>query len=1097
MVIAIFLIAMAGITPVTAELTTVAEGGMVFVGEEGLTFTHAGTPVPAGTVLEWYAPGDTPEVASPAAIYSCQGQENEVISPATFQTRTGNWYCVNKTVSPAIVTKIINAQMPSIDVRAFNSETAEDMTNERVIKEDTYITFRLDSNLYQVIQSRPNYAPGDTTNIKVVVVDEEGSTYTALYNDDTAPTISPLTNLVPTTSQYYLPGTSSVTTTLTPNWALDRADYKAGVYTFYAQVNLNNAKDNMGTITGVTKSAVRTIEVGKDEVKIEANKDTVFRNNDFAVTITGCPNVNYVLWVKGSSSVAPETVPYIIPAQNSVTFSDATAGGYVFSGIAGGTTVAADVCTVPAPAGDYYAMVKLSSSGTRSIGFRTDETTKNQTYTIRTDLYKADAPFSPVYDTVKVKVEMGDVTLTASGDSSYYIGESIVLSGTNTDSDDTWLFMTGPNLKSKGAPLTDLQDGVVTGGTLDSNPAAGSWAPMNVETDDTWEYKWNTHCVDLDVGTYTIYAVTSPINKDDLGANDVIYATTSIVIKKPFVTAATSSTTVAKGDDLYITGNAEGDPTQGVAIWILGKNLVSYATETVEDNGAFSYEFSGNTDLAAEQYFVVVQHPMYNDQFDLTRQADNPTDGQSAVVRPILDADVNTTSGKLPPVFILEGTGSLQGSDAATALVNAMDSPDIDDTYYKLTFMIEEPWIQIDAIGDKYVSETFSITGTTNLAVGDNLIVEVISSSFNTTEKTQSSAFYGAGGTVLVTAGDKNGVNAWEFAVGQHTFTHDEYIVTVEGVEIAQTATQTFNVTGDAEPVEPVDIFKSFVEIDPAPGDLTPGERVTVHVIATLTGSGDNTFNPEDELEAYTGLEEPNWDYYILVNGRGIPRESTGQYVRLLGWDLSYPDTNEVKVDYTLVGLVPATTQTSDAVLFRLRQLDVNGNIPSDGELLIENRVIDPDFSVTSRLSTGWNLISTPICDPSIDTTGYLYETAYTYNATTTQYEAVLLKDMKPGEGYWVGAFEPANITFTGAPLEKYQKSLSNGWNLIGGLGIAMETTSINATPDALSGPLYQYNPDAYAYSRATILKPGQGYWASAAAPCTINVSITPPVAPA
>ena len=784
--IALVALAFVAVAPAAADLKAVAAGDIAFVGEEGLTFT--GTL--AGTTLEWFAPGDNPATASASATYVTQGAGLEVIDPATFQTRTGNWY---DSVTGAL---IINVQMPSMDVKVYNVANGEDMTNERVIKSGTSLVFRVDSNVYQVINQRLPALPGQGTGIKAVVVDSEGTTYTGLIENAAAGTVSTLTGLAPTNSQFYLPDSTGASGIAVPNWDLDSDQYKAGVYTFYSEINLNGLKDNLGTITGVTKSDVKTLEVGKDEVKIEANKDTVVRNNDFAVTITGRPNTDYVLWVKGTRSIAaPDTVPYIKPNQNNVAVASALAGAYVFSGLVGGTTVAADVCTVPAPAGDYYAMVTLSSSGTRTVGFGTDDTTKDQTYTLRTDLYQnpAGLPYSPTYDTVKIKVEKGDITITASGDSSYYIGEEIIISGTNTDSDNTWLFITGPNLKGKGAPITDPTDGVVTGGTLDSNPAAGSWASQNVETDDTWEYKWNTAGVNLDAGTYTIYAVTTPTNKDDLGANNAIYATASIVIKKPFVTATTSSATVAKGDDLYITGNAEGDPTPGIAVWILGKNFNDRSTETVEDNGAFEYKFTGTANLAAGQYFVVVQHPMYNDLFDLDVVANTPAAGQTSVYKPILDPFA------FNPIFIIEGTGSLQGSDAATALVNAMDSPDIDDTYYKLTFMVEEPWIMIDTIGDKMVGETFTITGTTNLAVGDNLIVEVTSSSFKPTEKTQSGAFSGASGTVLVTAGDKDGANVWEFAVDAASFTPDEYIVTVEGVEAAQTATQTFQVL-KAEP---------------------------------------------------------------------------------------------------------------------------------------------------------------------------------------------------------------------------------------------------------------------------------------------------------
>lgn len=138
------------------------------------------------------------------------------------------------------------------------------------------------------------------------------------------------------------------------------------------------------------------------------------------------------------------------------------------------------------------------------------------------------------------------------------------------------------------------------------------------------------------------------------------------------------------------------------------------------------------------------------------------------------------------------------------------------------------------------------------------------------------------------------------------------------------------------------DFVESVADVDPTSGDLAPGEQVIVHVIVKLTGSGENTFDTNDQLEAYTELEDPEWDYTVFVNSQGIPKQTNSRYVRLLGWDLAYPDTNEVTVDYALVGKVPSVTQTSDLTLYRLHQLDVNGNIPSGGELLIERTVINP-----------------------------------------------------------------------------------------------------------------------------------------------------------
>ena len=43
------------------------------------------------------------------------------------------------------------------------------------------------------------------------------------------------------------------------------------------------------------------------------------------------------------------------------------------------------------------------------------------------------------------------MTLTVGDNQSFYLGEEVTLSGTNTGSETTYLFVTGPNLPSGGA----------------------------------------------------------------------------------------------------------------------------------------------------------------------------------------------------------------------------------------------------------------------------------------------------------------------------------------------------------------------------------------------------------------------------------------------------------------------------------------------------------------------------------------------------------------------------------------------------------------------------------------------------------------------
>ena len=78
------------------------------------------------------------------------------------------------------------------------------------------------------------------------------------------------------------------------------------------------------------------------------------------------------------------------------------------------------------------------------------------------------------------------VTIAASGVQSYYLGEKVVFSGHNYDSDTTYLFITGPGISNGGGKLTSPQQDVVSG-----NP--GSFDVVKTQPDKTWEYTYYTY----------------------------------------------------------------------------------------------------------------------------------------------------------------------------------------------------------------------------------------------------------------------------------------------------------------------------------------------------------------------------------------------------------------------------------------------------------------------------------------------------------------------------------------------------------------------------------------------------------------------------
>jgi PGF-CTERM protein len=811
--VALAMFVLVAVMPVSATLSadgnyyvvapTVNAGAQVFIGEQGLDITNA---LAGATTIGWWA--------SAAQITSTPPSQTVVVSNPTdftvgdvFVGYTGNWY---NTVTFA---PVFNVQDPTLSANVWDFDQAQDVTSKSVPQGED-LGFKLSTNMYSVLNDpllrSPVYGQagsgaGTDGYINIRVKDESGATFTQLY--DGAGVLRSLSALNVSVSPYYW-GNSA-----TFNWSTGALNangqlaYPIGTYTVYAESKLNNMKNNYknGGVDYTTKTISQTVTISlvSNTVKIEANKDSVVRSKPFSVTVTGKPATTYHLWVKGTANLAgglDGQPPMVTAGQDGVTYvavcataadqrawAVATAGsalGYAYQNAGANRIVFDDVSHVLETGfGSLVAVnIKTNPSGTRTVEFSTTNWTKAQKYTIRVEQNFAGSFKS---DEVDVKVEKGAVTIVAAGDQSYFLGEEIRFSGTNTESYKTYLFIIGPNLNDNGARLTAPRSSVI-------NQQADTFVQADVAGDNTWSYKWGTATVPLDAGTYTVYAVSQPVDRAADHIGDAAYGTVSIIIKKPFVSATASQSTVAKGDRIYITGTAEGQPSPGVAIWVLGKNYAFYQTESVNSDSSFSYEIKqeDTKSLTSGQYFVVVQHPMANNQFDidLFPGGTGRLAGATAIyVRNEILGQTGTD------VFLINGPGSLQGSDAAEALVQAINDPNVDDTYTKLQFLIEEPTITIDPIGDRHVGDKFTITAKTNLAVDDEILMQVYSSSFKPTQKSQSGEFSGATGTIKVTKGD-SGLNMLSFDVDASTFKPDEYIVTADAVIQDATGTALFNV---------------------------------------------------------------------------------------------------------------------------------------------------------------------------------------------------------------------------------------------------------------------------------------------------------------
>ncbi len=91
-----------------------------------------------------------------------------------------------------------------------------------------------------------------------------------------------------------------------------------------------------------------------------------------------------------------------------------------------------------------------------------------------------------------------------------------------------------------------------------------------------------------------------------------------------------------------------------------------------------------------------------------------------------------------------------------------------------------------------YVGDRVTVRGTTILAAGDPLLVEVVSSSFGPTPKTSNQTFTGVSGVVHVIQGPPGGPNTWSFSFSTEGYNPDRYIVTVSGLTVNVEDSTTF-----------------------------------------------------------------------------------------------------------------------------------------------------------------------------------------------------------------------------------------------------------------------------------------------------------------
>jgi PKD repeat protein len=719
------------ITPVSAVTNVIPQGGDVFIGEQGLNVTAA---VGGYAQIAWFMQGTNPNTDVPNAIYTIGDPSSFYVASSNFLTKTGTWYRWNG----ANQGQAFNVVDPSLTIRIWDQDTQTEVSGAKVSVGSTE-NFRIETNMYS-IASRPGFNPVTDGMFTIRVQTPDGGILTSLFDITLlyANYQIPLTSLNVNANPYYWVST----TPIAPDWYVGwytaamttysgisgTRIYPDGTYTAWIDCNVNHINENYN-VEGKTISIKKTVTIESRPLSVKVNKGSLKRGETFSATVSGDPFTQYVIWVKsatcsGTMSGYPCDQPPMISYNLQEGVAVGTNGDQIFDCSGCIKTVEADTPDYPDGGIWYYATVTTDVNGTRTVDWQTSTDTKPGTYTIAVIPVSSNNQIPVIPKTTTVTVNKGTVTLTAyvfgKPVSQAYLGDTIRLTGTNTDSTTTYLFISGPCQACEGSDLV-YNDPVETG-----EPCTFTQVP--VKPDGSWEYLWITKDNMIDLGQYYIYAVSKPDDRQSLENLQCVecspvtpscaaWAKIPFEFLKPTITADINPKVLkivcCEPISIIVNGSATGiwdyyyngesgwvkEPIP-IAFWVFGENKVSgykYIYDQVDvdcPDDTFSFNLANYFNTLALQpgtYKVVLQHPMYNHLLDVIPEdwVYYPTWDTVWSGDPNKEYVITSDPVRWSKLFLIDGTGRLAGFQALQALIDGLNARNIDDTYLLLEFKVE------------------------------------------------------------------------------------------------------------------------------------------------------------------------------------------------------------------------------------------------------------------------------------------------------------------------------------------------------------------------------------------------------------------------
>ena len=535
-------------------------------------------------------------------------------------------------------------------------------------------------------------------------------------------------------------------------------------------------QDVNGYILGKTVYTITVVD-GADPT-ITAAVDSVIVSNTVDVTITGLPGVTYTI------TAAPG---FSVPSQA------ATSSGNT---------------------------VVMPNTGKVVVSLEAGTKTGDYTVTV--------APPTGLGDNAEVTFEIvaGAITAVADKD-AYFIGNDVTITGTSTAGSKVNFYIAGTNIAFQ-----------------DLNAKIGGSNVAEVKNGE-FEFEVDGAVFDnYDAGTYTVYvAAEETANVVDVEDLDT-YTTVALVLKQPFISVTDAPSVAVKGSTFEVKGTAEA--AEHVYAYIFGTNFFAAAADNKAAIGQlpaadFVVTLKKNTftvkaeipkdvaKMAAGQYFMVIQHPMYDKMFNIA-----PNTTQANVGMIVLNSTGDATITEPTKVNTLFNVYDRQKANAAEALCQALDTENIDDMYVKLSFVVAAAQSVINPIPEEIAQgEKLTVSGSTNVGEGEVVTVELLSTAFAAVPK----ATVGSASFIsLTTKTDENG--NWEVTFDTSGLNVDEYTLTAAVNALESSATAKVNIVEKAPVTPPADDKPDTPVTPPADDKPTEPETPGFGALAALAGLG-------------------------------------------------------------------------------------------------------------------------------------------------------------------------------------------------------------------------------------------------------------------